>query len=188
MSNPIEERLHRLYFGRFGLFEGIRSCQERACIHSTLILIYTMMDVSAFLDLPPNNRHSSGAAFVAWTKRYMQPEDALGVTADDLWIARCGVVHGLMGGRDKASAKSIEGIQKIHYAYGKQPPIPSELLSTMEPPTPRVMIHIDHFVNSLQNATLRFIDDILSDPQKTADVGERLNKTFANLEMRSQLG
>ena len=188
MSITIQERLHSLYFGRFGLFEGVKACQERACIHSTLILSYTLMDVSAFLDLPAGNRHSSGAAFVSWAKRYLKPDETLGVSADDLWIARCGVVHGLMGGLDKASGKSVsEGLVEIHYAYGSQPPIPSFLLSQMDPPAPRAMIHVDVFVASLQTAVLRFINDIVGSPEKIASVDERLEKTFVNMEVRSNL-
>ncbi len=174
-------KLEELYFGDRGLFHGIDVCRSSGCIHSGLILIYTLIDVSAFLDLPPNNRHSSGTAFVSWSNRYLQPQASLGVSSDDLWIARCGIIHGLMGGLDKASKKSTEGRAEIHYAYGSHPIIPTEILSRLDPPMPRVMLHLDVFIRELRLAVARFLDDVIADAAKTANVADRLEKVFANL-------
>lgn len=187
-AEDLRWRLEQLYFGDQGLFRGIEATLDSACVHSALILIYTLVDISATLDLPAKKRNTSGTDFVWWCETYMKCKDSLGISGNDLWVARCGVVHALAGALDKASAKAkSEGIVEIHYAYGNQPVIPSMLLSSLDPPAPRLMLHLDFLLQVLKLAVGLFIDRILHDEEKMHTVAERLQIVFSNVPSRREV-
>jgi len=52
----------------------------------------------AFLNLPPeqdgfSKRYLAGDNFCTWVNEHLKPESRLGCSANDLWAARCGLLH-----------------------------------------------------------------------------------------------
>jgi hypothetical protein len=76
------------------LFQVISVALEGDCIEPALILIYSGIDAMAWLDRPPGGSEEIGRkGFTAWCNKYLlNPVDQL-LTGDDLYAARCGLLH-----------------------------------------------------------------------------------------------
>lgn len=71
--------------------DAINLLHEHGYIEAMLILTFSGIDQMAWLTLTTDE--SNGSDFTAWVKKNINPEASLGCTADDLWAARCGLVH-----------------------------------------------------------------------------------------------
>jgi hypothetical protein len=60
-----------------------------------LLLLYSSMDVVASFTRPIGQEDTSGEVFKAWIDRYMLPASGLKCRSEDLWAARCGMLHTL---------------------------------------------------------------------------------------------
>jgi hypothetical protein len=60
-----------------------------------LILLYSSIDIISSLSRPINDQDTSGAIFKDWVDAYMLPNSGLSCTSQDVWAARCGILHTL---------------------------------------------------------------------------------------------
>ncbi len=59
----------------------------------SLILIYSAIDIMAWLNRNKNHQYSDGSDFKAWVSTYLLPDSNLKCSSIDLWAARCSIVH-----------------------------------------------------------------------------------------------
>lgn len=70
---------------------GIQACLEKRAITSALVLTYSAIDTTGWLD--STEQYSTGTSFIAWTERYLLPTKPFKCTSKELWAARCGLLH-----------------------------------------------------------------------------------------------
>jgi hypothetical protein len=81
---------------------------------AALILFYGEMDFISSLSRPISQSDTNGEVFKAWIDRYMLPNSQLNCNSEDIWAARCGILHTL----SISSRKSRRGIAKeLGYVY-----------------------------------------------------------------------
>jgi hypothetical protein len=82
---------HVLYKNLMLLGEGIETCLERKRIAPALILLYSAIDTSGWLDSAES--HATRESFLQWVDRYLLNAKPLTCTALELYAARCGLLH-----------------------------------------------------------------------------------------------
>src|SRR4051812_2144145 len=95
---------------------GIEACLEKKLQLPTLVLLYTAIDVAAWLSNDdPTAR--VGKRFMAWVDQYLLKAKPLPCTSADLYAARCGVVHTLTADSDLSDQGKA---RRICYAWGSK--------------------------------------------------------------------
>src|SRR2546421_12759111 len=80
----------------FGLLTAIETCFKGKRILPGLILLYAHIDIVASLNRPPSKNEGTRQSFKDWVNLYLLPDSDLSCSADDLYAARCGLVHSYM--------------------------------------------------------------------------------------------
>src|SRR5688500_13038808 len=60
-----------------------------------LIVLYALLDVLGAVSRNANKAKGDGSDFRRWVDDYVLKQGRLNATADDLWGARCGILHAL---------------------------------------------------------------------------------------------
>jgi hypothetical protein len=58
-----------------------------------LVVVYSAIDTLGLLNAPPEQIEATGESFKAWVNEFLIPNASGEYSADDLWGARCGVLH-----------------------------------------------------------------------------------------------
>jgi hypothetical protein len=74
------------------MLKGIDVCMRAQCLVSAVGLIYSTIDVVSALTREPG-KDTSREIFLQWVRSYVEPETSLNCTAEDLYGARCGILH-----------------------------------------------------------------------------------------------
>jgi len=84
-----------------------------------LSLMYSLIDHMAYLDMPDDQMDVKGTDFEKWCKDYLDLE-ALDIQAQDLYAARCGILHSAIAESRLSREISKEKIkvQEIYYVCG----------------------------------------------------------------------
>jgi hypothetical protein len=133
-----------------------------------VILIYAGMDTMAFLDMPEGQTEVRGRDFIRWAGRYVRFPGSVQVTGEELYAARCGMLHTYTA---EARATRSGRARRIGYADKMDPP--AYAAPTAAPDIVLVS------VPGLRDAFFRGIDQFLIDayssgPAKRATVEGRL--------------
>ena len=79
-----------------GIKRGIQVTYDNECYGACLILIYCGIDAMSYLDMPLGQAEVHSDDFIHWAERYLSPKlksQATQITGEELYSARCGVVH-----------------------------------------------------------------------------------------------
>lgn len=76
-----------------GIKVDIANAIENKRYRAALILIYSAMDSMAFLDLPAGKIDVHAKHFISWASRYVRFPCKEQVTGEDLYGARCAMLH-----------------------------------------------------------------------------------------------
>ncbi|MFO0467656.1 MAG: hypothetical protein ACK5ZS_01715 [bacterium] len=88
MTASAEFRLRRL------LSEARRLADSKSH-DGALILAFSLVDTLGLINAPASKVDAGSSTFCAWLDEYLLPLPGETVTSDDLWGARCGIVHAL---------------------------------------------------------------------------------------------
>jgi hypothetical protein len=78
-----------------GLFQAVDQCLQKQLVLPTLALVYTSIDVVSSLERGPNEHVQD--YFTRWVEKYLLPDLDSGITAIDIYGARCGILHNFSG-------------------------------------------------------------------------------------------
>jgi len=148
------------------------ACLDKKCFQSALILALCAIDQLAWLSLS-EEREVTSQDFISWTNRYVVSESSLDCTSEDLYGARCGLVHSLTA--ESRLAKQGKATP-IAYSWGNQPPYPRADLKKYG--MNWIMLHIETLCKTVEEGAFRFWRDVESDPIKLALVNRKVVKLF----------
>ena len=95
---------------------GIEACLEKKAQLPTLVLLYSAMDVVAWLS-NDDITAKVGKRFMAWVDQYLLKAKPLHCTSADIYAARCGLVHKLTPDSDMSDQGKA---RLICYAWGNR--------------------------------------------------------------------
>jgi len=148
----------------------------------SLILIYSAVDVFASLTRPENQPDTDGNHFKNWAQTYMIVPSSLPITAEDLWGARCGLLHT----HTPSSKNSRHGkAREIAYYRARNPT--AQMQRTLDATLKVVQakgklpLNADALYGSLEEGIGPFIADIERDPALEKRVFQHCSKIFGVL-------
>lgn len=135
-----------------------------------LIILYSAIDTLTWANLSSGD--VTQKVFIDWVDKYINPEKELGCTAEDLYGARCGLVHSSAA----ESRKSRKGeASEIWYATS---PTSINLLreyAKQVNETAKVVYFTD-LLEEFVNASQKFCDEIALDETRQQSVNERIRR------------
>ena len=159
-----------------GIKRDIQVAYENECYRAVLILIYCGVDAMAYLDMPPNQAKLDKQNFIQWAERYLSPKlsnQTTHITGDELYSARCAVVHTY--GTESIKTKSGEVRRIGHIAGGNLP-----IAWAPEVNTDTVLLRLESLRDAFFTAIDEFLVESYADKQKQPILNIRL-ETLLNI-------
>jgi hypothetical protein len=91
------------------LIQAIWYCEENHLLTPALVMIYTAIDSVSWI--AASSSKDSGKAFQKWVSEWMLKDPRIKCSAEELYAARCGVVHTLTPN----SSMTQKGVRRIAY-------------------------------------------------------------------------
>jgi hypothetical protein len=157
------------------LFDAIDFCLQNSLWEPTLILVYSGIDAMAWLDRPAGQGDVTDTEFIAWCNRYvLAPADA-SINAEDLFAARCGLLHS----HTAESRRHRQGkVRKVFYSRTTPTgEINLDQLSMNEIYWP-VWVDIELLVSKFRDGVDRFRKEVSLDVERAARVYDRVNYSY----------
>ena len=160
----------------FKICEAIELCMSKKITTSSLILLYSGMDILGWLEYGDSLR--SGQRFRNWVETYILPLPDSSCNSTDLYGARCGLVHTFTPYSDLSKKGKA---RKILYAWGT-----SEIhdlnemidLANMNEYAP---VKIEALIIAFRNGIKSFLSDLQETPEKAKVVYVRAASFFKNM-------
>jgi len=155
--------------------KSIELCLNAKLQISSLVLLYSGIDIMGWLNRPVSKYHKPKEDFIRWVDDYLLPNSNIKCKAIDLYAARCAIIHSY----SCSSRLSKEGKAKeIYYSWGK-----ANIKSLQNDIDRRskknaVAIHINGFLEAFKEGVEKFKLSIKSDKEKEKIVCGRANKYF----------
>lgn len=129
-------------------------------IFPALILVYSALDIAGSLLRPKTQADTTGEDFKKWVECYVLSGSSLPTTSDDLWAARCGLLHtNTPDSRNSRSGKARE----VHYSKGDKKLAEFLQEEFHKAGNTRVMVDIDALFGALLDGFVKFTRDIQTD-------------------------
>jgi hypothetical protein len=157
---------------------AIDYCLSEKLILPALILIYTAIDSVSWIASDDENQKVR-ERFQIWVNTWMLQKYPLSCTAEELYAARCGILHTLTPDSDLSEKK---GINRIMYAWGNA--LQTDLdtsIKLLEYPR-YVAVHVNDIFLSFKNGFADYLQTLETDKVKKELFYEKANKHFVNMD------
>jgi hypothetical protein len=122
-----------------------------------LILFFSAIDILAWLSRDPHDSDATRNDFIRWVNEFMLPGTGLACTAEELYSARCNIIHSYAPEWGTGVNRREREVKKIIYAWGNARTEGLEKQVTKQSEKDKtVLLYTDELVNSLKMAIERF--------------------------------
>lgn len=131
-----------------------------------LVLLYSAIDVFASLQRPETQADTDGSHFKKWAEDYVIKASLPTVTSEDLWGARCGLLHTHSpSSRDSRRGKARELC--YYRAHALTPDMQRALESARQlaQGKGKVPLDTDLLYSAFEDGVRRFLADVQRDPE-----------------------
>ncbi|MCR4316573.1 MAG: hypothetical protein NUW37_09520 [Planctomycetes bacterium] len=154
-----------------GIIRGIKVAIENECFGSAVILIYSGIDTMAYIAMPENRTEVKSEDFISWVDRYIKFKCNEQVTGEELWGARCGMLHSF-GPESSKSRRKENPVRLIGYTDHSIP----EVRYDPSISTSLVMVSIKALAESFVEGANKFIVCEYANVERREIAMERLLK------------
>jgi hypothetical protein len=161
-----------------GIKADIELLLKHRHVRGALILLYTGIDTLATISMPEGQDQVRSVDFKDWATRYIELD--LTVSADELWGARCGLVHSY-GSESRASRRG--DIREIGYIAG-----PTQRIVYPGTAVGRkvLMLSAEGLVAAFFRGIDRWLIDVFGDPLRRP-LAERRLRSCIHEEIRAPI-
>lgn len=161
------------------LFTGAEIYLAQNLAIPALVLIYTAIDTVSWVASEDDNQ-PVGERFQIWVDKWMLQKYPLPCTAEELYAARCGILHTLT---PNSTLTEKKGVKKIVYAWGKgkQKNLEDAINITEYPGI--VAVHIQDIFKSFYNGYADFLEMLEIDPTNKELFMRKASKHLASMEI-----
>lgn len=172
--------MENLFTSYCQLIQAADGCVHKLMVVPALVLIYTAIDsVSWIASEDPNEL--VGTRFKNWINTWMLKKGKLKCTAEELYAARCGVLHSLTPNSDLSEKK---GVRKIAYAWGKAKHDElEESISALSMSDTIVSIHLESLFWAFREGFADYLDHVFSSEKEREMFLIKSGQHFANINM-----
>jgi hypothetical protein len=168
--------LHKNVIHRaFELQRGVRLLSEAGLHLPALMLIYSGIDSMAWLGRDSGKDQGSRQDFIGWARAYLLPGSKLKCSAEDLYGARCAILHSMVA---ESSMSRGGGAKLVWYSWGDHSA--ENLQSSIDKMenTSAVAVHIPDLIQAVHHGFSRFFTAIEADPLLCATVNARAEEKY----------
>jgi hypothetical protein len=160
------------------LTNTIETCARTRLLLPGLILLYSGIDIMAWLNRDESYAGDKRSDFIQWVKSYLFPGSALCCTAEDLYSARCSVLP-----YTSESTTGLEGEPKeIFYAWGESRDEPFQrYMAISRAKDKTIVLHVYTLVDAFKSGVRRFNSRLSNDISLSRLVYKRSNGFFTNI-------
>ncbi len=169
-----------LFKNYFQLIKATEDCINKHMIIPALVLIYTAIDSASWI-ASENPSESVGTRFQNWVNKWMLNNGKLKCTAEELYAARCGVLHTLT---PNSTLSEKKGVRKIAYAWGnaKYEEL-EESITALSMNDNVASIHLEDLFWSFREGFANYLEHVFSSDEERDKFLSQSGQHFANLEM-----
>ena len=166
-----------LYKNMMVLASGIDACIEKKAITPALILIYSAIDTTGWLDSA--EAFATRNSFINWVDSYLVKAKPLQCTPLDLYATRCGLLHTFT---PDSQLRSSGKARIIYYAWGtaKVEDI-QRTIDLSNKSNELVAVQVNELYQAWQSGLIQFAEDLEKDTYRKARVLTKAGKFFAEL-------
>src|ERR1041385_4288356 len=166
-----------LYSKTADLLRGIQICLTDDLWVPALILLYSGIDAMAWLNRNSSLEDTSRSDFIEWADRYMERGGCLIVSSQELYAARCALVHSMT---NTARSNRQNGVRRVSYHRhgGTIPGLTSPSPKPFRPTDVGTDIDVDELVDSFTDGVKRFIADVEERSRLRTVVHERISRFY----------
>ena len=158
------------------LIRSIDLCIANRYMLSALKLIYAAIDNMAYLW--SDTTQITGSGFRQWADSYLLPNSDLSCTSDDLYFARCGLLH-----ENTAGNRALpQGTRYTFYSWGTAEPDQAPEHSDVLRRDQRTFVRIESLRDAFDKAMLVFLEGLSKEPSLKGKLVQRAQKYFAYLD------
>lgn len=172
--------MNKLFKNYYQIIQTAEDCIEQHMLLPALILIYTAIDSVSWVASEDQNE-AVRTRFTNWVNRWMLKNRKLKCTAEELYAARCGVLHTLTPNSFLSEKKSV---RKIAYAWGKAKNEDlEESISSFSMSDSLVSIHLEDLFWSFREGFADYLEYISGCDEERQKFLEKSGQHFANITM-----
>jgi len=174
-KNTYESNIHELIKAIDTCFKGKESL-------SGLILLYSLIDIMAWLSRDQHDADSTKSDFIRWVEEFLLPGSSLPCTAEELYSARCSIIHSYAP--EWGTSMSYQGeVKKIYYVWGKarKDTLEGHVNISSEKKDENIVLHLDDLINALKIAIQRFNDSLTYNRALFELIDDRSKKFFISV-------
>jgi hypothetical protein len=157
------------------MLKASKLCFDNECWEAGVILLYSLIDAMAWLRRDPSHPDVTGPDFREWVERYMLPAPGIHVSAEDLYGARCGMLHSLTG--ESKKHRNLEA-RKVGYLRtvpeGVRWLVQIHMAETLEP----YSVDVDVLGEAILQGINKFCDEINGNPELNERVSQRVFTSY----------
>jgi len=162
------------------LIQAIEHCEDNNLLTPALVLLYSAIDSVSWL--ASGIHKESGRAFRTWVNEWMLSDPEIKCTADELYAARCGMVHTLT----PTSNLSKKGIRKVAYSWGKVSNDDIEkLIHESGSGAELVSVHLSKLIQAFRNGMADYLEYVHLDPERMEIFQQKCGEHFASVSRDS---
>ncbi len=160
------------------LIEAPQACLNKRYWLSAAKLIYSGIDNLAWLSRQHSEPNVRRADFIEWVNQYLLPDSNLHCTADELYGARCGLLHANVAESDRTR---MGAFRQICYSTGASDPKGAYKHIRQERYKSNVIVHIKDLYDAYLSGIKKFNGRLEQDPDFASVIYEHSNKWFAEI-------
>jgi len=137
------------------------------------MLLYAGIDAMAWLDRPESSMDVTARDFINWTDKYLLSGD--GLTGEDLYEARCGILHSLTGESKRHRELRARKLFYHREFDGKRIGIVQLMMNEkFDPPS----VDLDALVATFKSAISNFREDYEKDNARRSLIYRRVRQSY----------
>lgn len=146
------------------MLKGIEACIDKECIVSSVALVYSCIDSLAALTRPKTQLDTTKQQFIDWVGKYFDLDSKLKCTAEDLYGARCGVLHTYSS---ESGFRRSGKANPVFYCWRNGPSADAQI------PMPKnsIEISIEDLFDELRRAVKSFFEDL----EHNSELGKKVS-------------
>jgi hypothetical protein len=144
-----------------------------------LILLYSAIDALAWASLSSGDVTRSD--FCNWVSQYMDPQSRLSCSSEDLYAARCGMLHSSTA----ESKMSREGRASELWYVTSPHSIPKLEAHRQRVGSRAKVVYFTALVGAFVEGVMRFSDDLAAEPKRQVAANGRMERWLRFLPMHS---
>lgn len=157
---------------------AIQICLDNECFGAATILIYSGIDTMSSLTIP-EGQNVTRSDFVRWTQKYISLCKEYAVSGDELYSARCAMLHSYSTDSDMTRNGRC---RQIAYMDNSVPPVRFDPSVSND----LVLISVSGLAKVFSDGIDRFLIDVFSNPT-TASLAENRLKLTCQMYMTKEL-